>query len=85
MFIQIKYGRITYALPLQQGKKSRLMRTLLSPFAILYIDGEIKRRQDIQRIKDVQTAVPVSRLHYDPIRNAITLFSCRVSSSESYS
>ena len=69
-----KYGRISYALPLQQGKKSRLMRTLFSPFAILYIDGEVKPRQDIQRIKDVQTAVPVFQLHYDPIKNAITLF-----------
>lgn len=69
-----RYGRVSYALPLQQGKRSRLMRALFTPFAILHIDGENKPGRDIQRIRDVQTAVPVPQLHYDPVKNAITLF-----------
>lgn len=69
-----KYGRVSYALPLQQGKRSRLMRALFTPFAILHIDGENKPGREIQRIREVQTAVPVPQLHYDPVKNAITLF-----------
>ena len=69
-----RYGRISYALPLQQGRKSRLMRALFTPFAIVHIDGENKPGREIQRIRDVQTAVPVPQLHYDPVKNAITLF-----------
>lgn len=52
-----KYGRISYALPLQQGKKSRLMRTLFSPFAILYIDGEVKPRRIFSALR---TSRPLS-------------------------
>ena len=69
-----KYGRISYALPQSQGLKSKLQRPLFMPFSILDIESEYKPGRDIQKIKEVRPAEILQQLHYDPVKNAITLF-----------
>lgn len=69
-----KYGRITYALPQSQGRKSKLQRPLFTPFAVLDIESDYKPGRDIQKIKEVRPAEILQQLHYDPVKNAITLF-----------
>lgn len=69
-----KYGRIAYALPQSQGRKSRLQRPLFMPFAIVDIESDYKPGRDIQKIKEVRPAEILQHIHYDPVKNAITLF-----------
>ncbi|MCP9612438.1 DNA repair protein RecO [Coprobacter tertius] len=69
-----KYGHISYAVPLQQGKKSRILRTLFTPFSILGIEADHRPNRDILRVLDAHIAIPLPQLHYDPIKNAVSLF-----------
>ena len=42
-----RFGRAAYLLPQSQGKRSRMLRPLFSPFAFLEIDSEMQAGQDI--------------------------------------
>ena len=69
-----RFGRAAYLLPQSQGRRSRAMRPLFRPFSFLEIDSERQAGQDIFRIKEVRQVEVWQHLHYDPVKNAVTLF-----------
>ena len=69
-----RFGLAAYLLPQQQGRRSRLLRPLFRPFSYLEIDSERQAGQDIFRIKEARQVEVWQHLHYDPVKNAVTLF-----------
>ena len=69
-----RFGLAAYLLPQQQGRRSRLLRPLFRPFTYLEIDSERQAGQDIFRIKEARQVEVWQHLHYDPVKNAVTLF-----------
>ena len=69
-----KYGRMAYAIPQTQGRKSKSQRPLFTPFSILDIESDYKPGRDIQKIKEVRLAEILQQIHYDPVKNSIALF-----------
>lgn len=69
-----KYGRMSYAIPQTQGRKSKSQRPLFTPFSILDIESDYKPGRDIQKIKEVRPAEILQQIHYDPVKNSIALF-----------
>ena len=69
-----RFGRAAYLLPQSQGKRSRMLRPLFSPFAFLEIDSEMQAGQDIFRIRDVRQVEVWSHIYGDPVKTSVALF-----------
>ncbi len=69
-----RYGRTAYLLPLGNGKKARIFRSLFIPFSILELDIDLRAGREIQRIADAHTVLPLQNIYADPIKNAEALF-----------
>ena len=68
------FGRVAYLVSDTRSKKSKVSRSLLQPLSLLEMEVEHLNNRDIQRIKEVKSDYVTSQLHYNPVKNAITLF-----------
>ena len=68
------FGRASYMISNSHSRKSKVSRSLLMPLSMLDMEVEHLNSRDLQRIREAKSNYTVTRIHYDPIKNAIALF-----------
>ena len=68
------FGRVSYMATNSHSKKSKVSRALIQPLSVIEMEVEHLNNRDLQRIKEVKTGLPVTQLHFHPVKNALSLF-----------
>lgn len=68
------FGRVSYMVPRQKGKKSSVSKALFMPLSVLELDVDHQPKRDIQRIKESRICFPLNALCLDPVKNVLALF-----------
>jgi DNA repair protein RecO (recombination protein O) len=68
------FGRASYMIGRNRGKKSIVSKALFMPLSILEMEVEYLPKREIQRIKESRLCFPLSEICTDPARNVIALF-----------
>ena len=68
------FGRAAYMVLNTRGRKSKVPRALLQPLSILDIEVEHLNNRDLQRIKEAKYDFAATQLHFNPAKNAMSLF-----------
>lgn len=59
----------------QSGKSAKTSKAnLLQPMTLVEFEAALKENVQLQRLKDLRLAVPLSHLHFDPVKSAMLLF-----------
>ena len=69
-----QFGRVSYIAYGANKKKSICRSALLQPLSIVKLDVIHAPTKEIQRIKELHTAVPFAEIPFNPAKNAIALF-----------
>lgn len=73
-----QFGRATYMVARNRGKKSPVSRALFMPLSVLEMEVEHKNRRDIHRIKESRVDIPLNELFCNPVKNVLALFLAEV-------
>lgn len=68
------YGLLSFLLPQNGGKVSRVRRALFQPLSLVEIESNILPNRDIYRLSETRCMVPLMDLYSNPIKNSIALF-----------
>lgn len=69
-----QFGRVSYMVYGVNKKKAVYRSAFLQPLSIVDIDVIHTPGKEIQRVKEVRTAVPFTEIPFQPIKNSIALF-----------
>lgn len=72
------YGRITSPVKLSTTPKGKMKKQLFQPLTALNIEMDYRQTQQMQRLKDVQLAMPWQQLNIDPVKMTIGMFIAEV-------
>ncbi len=68
------FGLVSYSIPNTHSKRSKLRRSLFTPFTILEMDVTHHPDRSIQKINEARVKNIMMELYADPIKNGVTLF-----------
>lgn len=68
------FGRVTYLLPKKGGRKSKIKTSLFFPLSILTLEVEHLPLRDIQRLKEVERAIPLYNTCTNVTKTSIVFF-----------
>jgi len=68
------YGRVSYLVARQRGKKTRLSNVNFMPLSIVEMEVAHQKTREIQRIKEVRIFFPLVNIPSHPVKNALALF-----------
>ncbi|MDL2244532.1 DNA repair protein RecO [Parabacteroides sp. OttesenSCG-928-J18] len=68
------FGRVSYMVPRQKGKKSAVSKALFMPLSVLEMEVDHQPKRDIQRIKECRSCYLLNSLSFDPVKNVLALF-----------
>lgn len=68
------FGRASYMIGRNGGKKSRVSKALFMPLSILEMEVDHLPKREIQRIKESKVCFPLSEICTDPVKNILALF-----------
>jgi len=69
-----EYGRCSYILYGVQSKRNGKRQSFLQPFSTVVVEGEVRRGEELQQIKEIKSDYPHTNLLFDPYKNIIALF-----------
>lgn len=69
-----QFGRVSYMVYGVNKKKAVCRSALLQALSIVELDVAHSPGKEIQRIKEVRTAIPFTEIPFDPVKNSIALF-----------
>ena len=68
------FGRIAYLAANTRSKKTKIPHSLLQPLSMIDLEVEHQNTREIQRIKEAKSCFIQTQLHFNPVKNAISLF-----------
>ena len=68
------FGLVSYSIPNTHSKRSKLRRSLFTPFTILEMDVTHQHDRSIQKITEARVKNIFIDLYTDPIKNGVVLF-----------
>lgn len=68
------FGRVSYLISRNRGKKSPISKALFMPLSILEMEVDHQNKRELQRIKEVKPCFPISNIPAHPIKNVLGLF-----------
>ncbi|MDR1408043.1 MAG: DNA repair protein RecO [Tannerella sp.] len=68
------FGRASYLIARQRGRKSRLSHALFMPLSIIEMEVEHQRTREMQRIREARICMPLNKIPAHPVKNCIALF-----------
>ena len=69
-----QFGRVSYMVYGVNKKKAVCRPALLQPLSIVELDVTHTPTKEIQRIKEIRTAIPFIEIPFEPVKNSIALF-----------
>lgn len=79
-------GRVTSAIKISATPKGKMKKQLFQPLTVLNIEMDYRQNSQMQKLTDVQIAVPWTMLHIDPVKMTVGMFlaevMCHVTRSE---
>lgn len=68
------FGPTSYLLPIANSKKAKIKNSLFFPFSLLKMEVEHLPKRDIQKLKDVESLLPLYEICTDMSKVSITFF-----------
>lgn len=68
------FGRVSYLVPRNQGKKSAVRKALFMPFAVLDMTVEHLPKRDLHRVKEYRFCFPQADIFGNPVKSSLALF-----------
>ncbi len=68
------FGRSTYLVTRNRGKKSMVTKALFMPLASLEMEVEHLNNRDMNRVREARLCYPITELFCNPIKNMLALF-----------
>lgn len=72
------HGRISFAAKLSTSQRGKIKKQLFQPLTILQVSFDYRQHQQLQRISDIQLAVPWTDICLNPTKMSIGLFLAEV-------
>lgn len=72
------YGRVSYMLSFNRGKKSALSKSLFMPLSVIEMEVDHQLKRDLQRIKEARLCYAVNGISSHPVKNVVGLFVAEV-------
>jgi DNA repair protein RecO (recombination protein O) len=70
----VDFGSTSYLLPLENSKKAKIKKSLFFPFSLLRMEVEHLPNRDIQKLKEVETLLPLYEICTDISKMSLTFF-----------
>lgn len=68
------FGRVSYLVARNRGKKSTVSKALFMPFSVLDMEVEHLNKRDLHRIKETKLCYPLTEIFCNPVKNILALF-----------
>lgn len=68
------YGRVSYLVSRNRGKRSTVTKTLFIPLSVLELEVDHSNSRDLQRIKESKCCQPLYSVSTNPVKNVLALF-----------
>jgi DNA repair protein RecO (recombination protein O) len=68
------YGRVSYLISSNRGKRSTVAKTLFMPLSVLELEVDHQNKRDLQRIKESKCCQSLYSLSTNPVKNVVALF-----------
>lgn len=72
------YGRVASMVKLSASAKGKMKKQLFQPLTALNVEIDYRQRQQMQKIVDVQIAVPWTELNVEPVKMTVGMFLAEV-------
>lgn len=70
----LQYGKLSFSVKIPQTPRGKLKKQFFQPLTLLYIELNLRPNLSLQRLDDVQLAVPFSSIPFDAAKLSISLF-----------
>lgn len=68
------YGKLSFAVKIPQSAKGKLKKQFFQPLTLLNIEMDYRPNLQLQRLNDVQLAIPYTSIPFDAVKLSISLF-----------
>lgn len=67
-------GRLTFIVPVPKSPSSRLKKQYFQPMTLLEIEGDIRQRAQLHKLRDARLYAPYGSIPFSPEKLAVSLF-----------
>ncbi len=69
-----QYGRLSFIVPLPRSVRSTMKKQYFQPLTLLNLECDVRPQVQLQKLRDASLLAPLSSIHNEPSKLAISLF-----------
>ena len=69
-----QHGRLSFIVSLPKSPKAKVKKQYFQPLTMLEIEADVRPKAQLQKVRDVRLAVPLTTIPFDPHKLSISLF-----------